>query len=193
MFPSIQSHGHRGKKGLRGGVCLGVCLASWPGGRRGPREPGLESFYLLGLLRWAVAGGAGSELVPIFPLKLLLRRDSSPRRRPDIFSGRGEVQVSPVSPHLPPHTASGAGLGGLGGQGLPHLHGPPIPSSLRTPGAGGEKVSPSWVGRLGRDVPSPAWRSPGMGRKRHLWTVAGTCQGNQGGPSPPRGRPSDCL
>ena len=73
---------------------------------------------------------------------------------------------------------SEAGLGGLGGQGLAQLHGPPIPSSPLIPGAGQKEcLTILGLGVSGRDVPSPACRSPGMGGRG----ISGQSPGPAGG------------
>lgn len=101
-----------------------------------------------------------------------------------------EVGMGPACPYLP-HAAltwpQRPGLGGLGGQGLPQLRGPPIPSSPLTPKAGQrEGLTILGLGVSGRDVPSPAWRSPGI-RGRGISAQSLGPAGESGGPSPQHG------
>lgn len=177
-FPSIQSHGHRGKKGSWGGM-PGVCLASWPGGRRGlgagAGEPLPAGLAALG----SEVGRRGRELVPIFPLKLLLR--AGPARRRLTSSGRGEAGES-SQPSPPPHTASGAGAWVVWeGRVCPTSTGHPFPAPCGHQEQAERRSHHLGVGRLGGSARLPRLALAWDGRKRHLWTAAGTCQGNQEG------------
>lgn len=134
-------------------------------------------------------GGAVRELVPIFPLwKLLLRRDSSPRRTADIFRERRGAGESSQPLTSPPHTASGAGLGGLGvGRVCPTSTGHPFPAPCGHQEQAERRSTILGLGVSGRDVPSPAWRRLGWEEEASLdsrWDLPG----ESGGPSPPRGR-----
>ena len=92
--------------------------------------------------------------------------------------------MGPACPYLP-HVAltwpQRPGLGGVGGQGLPQLRGPPIPSSPLTPTAGQREGSPSWGwgsrGGMCRRPPGARLGSEEGASPGSRWALPG----NQGG------------
>lgn len=99
--------------------------------------------------------------------------------------------MGPACPYLP-HVAltwpQRPGLGGLGGQGLPQLRGPPIPSSPLTPKAGQrEGLTILGLGGLGEGCAIARLALAWDQRKRHLRAVAGPCRGIRRAKSTTRG------